>query len=198
MNKFLFPILVPIAMFSLELCDTAINLNDPVKQKWGAQSEKVFNVQLQTYDYKTPQEICKIFIDPSEMKIVKLQKRNALPSVPASYPSTFQYMQFDFGELSYKDRDQPKQYLKTQSFSDFSETNMNFIDVIFMSNAVYKYEKTGFMAMFETRCAKEGDECITTFILYSGKYLNKDRVQNKLFKNHVEKEINNVESEKEN
>jgi len=198
MNKFILLPLAPLFAFSLELCDTTIYLNDTLKQKWGMQSEKVFNVHLQTYTFKTPEEFCKVYIDPSNAKVVKLQKRNNLPTVSATYPNIFQDMQFDFGELEYKDANQPTQRLKTESFSDFSETNLNFIDVILKSKAVYKNEKTGDRAYIETRCASsavERDEdggksnCVTTFTLYSGEYLNKDKVQNKLFKTNVEKEI---------
>ena len=195
-NKTIPLLFIPILAFSLELCDTKINLNDPVKQKWGMQNEKVFNIYLQTYNFKTLEEICKVYVDSESGKIVKLQKRNSLPSVASSYPNIFQNMHFDFGEIEYKDNDQPKQYLKTQSFQDFSDTNLKFIDVIIRSKAVYRNENNGDISWIETVCddkliSQNNDNdknCITTFTLYSGEFLNKDKVKNKLFKDNVEKE----------
>ena len=164
MRKLLFilPILINTA-FALTLCDTKINLNDEVPQKWGMQNKKA----------------------------VKIMKNNIVPPVAASYPGSFQNMQFDFGELVYKDENLPKQHLKTESFKDFSDTNIKYIDVIVRSKVVYKNEKNGDRAWIETKCSAS-ENCITYFALYSGEYLNAEKVQNKLFKTNVEKEIGNV------
>ena len=196
MRKLLFilPILINTA-FALTLCDTKINLNDEVPQKWGMQNKKVFNVFLLEYKMKTAQENCVVYIDPTNKKAVKIMKNNIVPTVAASYPGSLQNMQFDFGELVYKDENLPKQHLKTESFKDFSDTNIKYIDVIVRSKVVYKNEKNGDRAWIETRCSAS-ENCITYFALYSGEYLNAEKVQNKLYKKNVEKEIGNVKGMK--
>lgn len=196
MNKLLLlPLIASTSLLAFQLCDTNIHLNSSYPHRFGMKFEKVFNTKLQTFEMKTKTEICKIYVNPKDWTVVKLTKANTQAIAPVTYPSSLLKMQFNFGELTYQERGQLKSNLKTHNFQEFSQTNMENSDILLQSKAAYKNETNGDLAYIETKCKqgsqKTQENCFTSFNLYSGKFLNKDRVQNKLFKINVEKEIEN-------